>query len=95
MRIYYVTSTKWGEVILRERRLKLARFGELNDLFELSLIDNRPHQTRGVVKLIADHFQNTIGVICFGATWASPVMWAPLVVLFTENPCHRQTCRPN
>jgi hypothetical protein len=76
MRVYYMTSAKWGEVILRERRLKLARFGELNDPFELSLIDNRLHQTRGVVKLITDHFQNTIGVICFGAIWASPVMWA-------------------
>jgi hypothetical protein len=76
MRVYYMTSVKWGEVILRERRLKLARFGELNDPFELSLIDNRTHETRGVVKLITDHFQKTIGVICFGATWASPVMWA-------------------
>jgi Protein of unknown function (DUF2971) len=76
MRVYYMTSAKWGEVILRERRLKLARFGELNDPFELSLIDNRPRETRKVAKLVRDHFQGTIGVICFGARWASPVMWA-------------------
>ena len=76
MRVYYMTSAKWGEVILRERRLKLARFGELNDPFELSLIDNRPRETRMVAKLIRDHFQSTIGVICFGVGWASPVMWA-------------------
>ena len=76
MRVYYMTSAKWGEVILKERRLKLARFGELNDPFELSLIDNRPRETRKVAKLIRDHFQSTIGVICFGASWASPVMWA-------------------
>jgi hypothetical protein len=76
MRVYYMTSAKWGEVILREHRLKLARFGELNDPFELSLIDNRPRETRKVAKLIRDHFQSTIGVICFGGSWASPVMWA-------------------
>lgn len=76
MRVYYMTSAQWGEVILRERRLKLARFGELNDPFELSLIDNRPRQTRKVVKLISDHFHGSIGVICFGGKWASPVMWA-------------------
>ncbi len=76
MRVYYMTSAKWGEVILCERRLKLARFGELNDPFELSLIDNQPRETRKVAKLIRDHFQSTIGVICFGASWASPVMWA-------------------
>jgi hypothetical protein len=38
MRVYYMTSAKWGKVILKERRLNLARFGELNDPFELSLI---------------------------------------------------------
>jgi hypothetical protein len=71
-----MTSVKWGEVILKERRLKLARFGELNDPFELSLIDSRPRETRGTVKLITDHFHRNIGVICFGACWSSPVMWA-------------------
>lgn len=76
MRVYYMTSVKWGEVILKERRLKLARFGELNDPFELSLIDNRPRDTRWIVKLITDHFHKSIGVICFGANWASPVTWA-------------------
>jgi Protein of unknown function (DUF2971) len=76
MRAYYMTSAKCGEVILRERRLKLARFGELNDPFELNLIDTRPRETRKVAKLISDHFNNTIGLICFGASWASPVMWA-------------------
>jgi hypothetical protein len=76
MRVYYMTSAKWAEVILKERRLKLARFGELNDPFELSLIDNRQRDTRRVVQLMTDHFHKTIGVICFGANWASPVMWA-------------------
>src|ERR1700734_1370486 len=76
MRVYYMTSAKWGEVILRGRRLKLARFGELNDPFELSLIDARVRETRKFAKLITDHFHETIGVICFGANWASPVMWA-------------------
>lgn len=70
------SSTKWGEVILKERRLKLARFGELNDPFELSLIDSRERDTRRVVKMMTDHFHETVGVLCFGANWASPVMWA-------------------
>lgn len=76
MRVHYMTSAKWGEVILRERRLKLARFGELNDPFELGLIDSRQRDTRAMAKLITDHFHKNIGVICFGACWSSPVMWA-------------------
>lgn len=76
MRVYYMTSGKWAEVILKERRLKLARFGELNEPFELSLVDNRPQDARRMGQLITDHFHATIGVVCFGANWASPVMWA-------------------
>jgi hypothetical protein len=76
MRMYYMTSAKWGEVILKERRLKLSRFFEANDPFELSLIDNRPRDTRQIVRLIGDYFNDHIGMICFGANWSSPVMWA-------------------
>jgi hypothetical protein len=52
MRVYYMTSTKLAEVIMKKRRLKLARFGEMNDPFELCLIDNRPRASRTVVGLV-------------------------------------------
>jgi hypothetical protein len=76
MRLYYMTSKTWGEVVLKERRLKLSRFYESNDPFELMLIDNRTKDTRALVKLIADYFHKNVGMICFGAQWGSPVMWA-------------------
>jgi hypothetical protein len=76
MRLYYMTSTRWGEAILKERRLKLSRFYESNDPFELMLIDSRPRDTRAFVKMLADNFNKNIGMIYFGANWASPVMWA-------------------
>jgi hypothetical protein len=76
MRVYYMTSAKWGEIILRERRLKLSRFFEANDPFELNLIDSRPKDTRRFVRLITNYFNKNIGMICFGANWSSPVMWA-------------------
>ena len=71
-----MTSAKWGEVILRERRLKLSTFYESNDPFELMLIDSRPQDTRKMVKIISDYYHKNVGMICFGARWSSPVMWA-------------------
>jgi hypothetical protein len=76
VRVYYMTSTEWGEVILKERRLKLSRFFESNDPFELNLIDSRPKETRRYTRLINEYFSTHIGMICFGANWNSPVMWA-------------------
>lgn len=76
MRLYYMTTTKWADVILMERRLKLSRFYESNDPFELMLIDSRPQDTRRIAIMIADYYNKSIGTICFGAGWISPVMWA-------------------
>ena len=76
MRAYYMTSAKWGEVILRERRLKLSRFYESNDPFELQLMDSRSKETRKVAAIIANYHNKNTGMICFSRSWASPVMWA-------------------
>jgi hypothetical protein len=76
MRVYYMTSAKWAKVILKERRLKLSRFYESNDPFELRLIDSRPRDTRQFVKMIEDYYNKNVGLICFGEDWISPVMWA-------------------
>lgn len=76
MRIYYLTNCHWAEVILRERRLKLSRFHESNDPFELRLIDDRSRSIRKYTRIIADYFEKNVGMLCFGENWRSPPMWA-------------------
>jgi hypothetical protein len=76
MRLYYMTDAKWGEVILKERRLKLSRFYEANDPFELNLIDSRDPKRREIIKMIEDYHNKRTGMICFGAVWDNPMMWA-------------------
>lgn len=76
MRLYYMTAARWAEVILKERRLKLSRFYEANDPFELNLIDSRDPGRRAIVKMIEKYHNERTGMICFGATWDNPMMWA-------------------
>ena len=76
MRLYYMTTAKWAEVILKERRLKLSRFYETNDPFELNLIDSRDQMRREIVKMIEKYHNDQTGMICFGAGWDNPMMWA-------------------
>ena len=73
---FYMTSAKWAKVILRERRLKLSRFNESNDPFELNLIDSRDQSRREIVRMLVEHHNKNTGMICFGKTWQNPVMWA-------------------
>ncbi len=76
MRLYYMTTSKWAEVILKERRLKLSRFYEANDPFELNLIGSRDQSRRKIVKTIEQYHNERTGMICFGAVWDNPMMWA-------------------
>ena len=76
MLLYYMTATKWAEVILKERRLKLSRFHEANDPFELKLIDSRDPSRRKIVRMIEKYHSERTGMICFGAVWDNPMMWA-------------------
>lgn len=76
MRLYYMTTAKLAEVILKERRLKLSRFYESNDPFELNLIDSRDPKRRKIVKMIEEYHNKHTGMICFGAVWENPMMWA-------------------
>jgi hypothetical protein len=77
MRLYYMTSldTAVGH-ILPERRMRLSRFARLNDPFELMSFNQRGAEERYIFKKLRDHWEKSLGVICFGKHWRSPVMWA-------------------
>lgn len=76
MHLYYMTAAKWAEVILTEHRLKLSRFYEANDPFELNLIDSRDPRRRKIVKMIEEYHNQRTGMICFSTVWNNPMMWA-------------------
>jgi Protein of unknown function (DUF2971) len=77
MRLYYLTKLDTAKLILKERRMKLSLFGELNDPFELLGASIGDKLARRVFKVIlSGHWSQTLGLICFSDTWQSPVMWA-------------------
>jgi len=76
MRLYYMTSADVGLKILRERRMKLSLYNELNDPFELLSHALGDKLMRKAHKALKEHFTKTKGVICFSDNWKSPVMWA-------------------
>lgn len=76
MRLYYLTSAEIGLIILRERRMKLSLYNDLNDPFELLAYALGDKLMRKAHKVLKEHFTKTKGVICFSDNWNSPVMWA-------------------
>jgi hypothetical protein len=77
MRLYYMTNLETAiNHILPEKRMRLAQFDRLNDPFELLSAHMGNADERRTISLVHDHWVKTIGVICMGAHWKSPVMWA-------------------
>lgn len=76
MRLYYLTAEEWAEKSIKERRLKISLFQDLNDPFELlpHTLPSREH--RQVAEVLRNHLSRQRGVICFSTDWQNPVMWA-------------------
>jgi hypothetical protein len=77
MRLYYLTELEIAKLILKERRMKLSLFNELNDPFELLGASIGDKLARRIFKVILQkHWTENIGLICFSEDFRSPVMWA-------------------
>jgi hypothetical protein len=74
-RVYHLTGAEYALSNLWFRRLKVARFNELNDPFELLAFKLGIEQYRKKVKALRDAFANEIGLVCFSGNWISPVLW--------------------
>lgn len=75
MRLYYFTSERFALESLRDKRLKVARFTELNDPFDflgiaLDLPSQRYHLSK--LKKILDESH---GLLCMSTTWQEPLLW--------------------
>lgn len=62
--------------ILVEQRMKLSRFNDLNDPFELRCHDLGSTTLRPQSSAFVETANEKLGLICFSDNWHSPVMWA-------------------
>jgi hypothetical protein len=76
LRLYYLTSEEWAKVILKEERLKLSTFNELNDPFELLGVAIGEKNSREAIKILQKHWVSSLGLLCTSRNWNNPVMWA-------------------
>src|SRR6266516_2353803 len=88
MRVYQFRDADIARKIVRERRLKISTFLEMNDPFELAGIGFKASEFRIVPPRYRAHleqlFPNSVlptlkekvGAVCFSRAWHNPVLWA-------------------
>lgn len=86
MLLYYFTGNRYGLAAIRDKRLKVSKFSELNDPS-----DHLGISVTGVYNKISlmqqrDRFNTQGGIICMSKNWREPLLWGH----YAEN--YRGTC---
>ena len=77
VRVYHLTSEKWGLESIRRRRLKLALLEDMNDPFELLGVElKRPQDREFFQHQLKPEMNRTVGLLCFSRRWSNPVLWS-------------------
>ena len=74
-RLYYMTSTQHAVANIALGRVKISRFSDLNDPFELLSVNLADKNNRALFKEKKDEINSTKGLICMSSNWESPLMW--------------------
>lgn len=76
IRVYHLTSAEYALAAITLGRLKVARFADLNDPFELLALALKGDRRRQVMRDFKDSSNKTQGLLCFSGDWMNPVLWS-------------------
>jgi hypothetical protein len=76
MRVYYFTKEKYAIDNLKNERIKISQFKDLNDPFEMLALQLSDKKIRKTFKIKKKKFAKGNGMICFSKKWSNPVMWS-------------------
>jgi hypothetical protein len=75
MRLYYLTGFQFGLSNLALRRVKISRFSDLNDPFELLAVDLKDRRHRKAFRETKETLNESKGLICLSKSWENPLLW--------------------
>ena len=76
MRVYNLTPSQFGLSNIALRRLKVARFNDLNDPFEMLAVDVAVRDLRVGMHAKKEQINAEEGLLCFSKDWKSPLLWS-------------------
>ena len=76
LRVYHLTTAEFAISDIGLGRIKVARFLELNDPFELLSLNILDQKIRKRAEEYRKRRDSEIGLLCFCKDWTSPALWA-------------------
>ena len=75
-RVYHMCSAEHGVSNIELSRMKISRFSDLNDPFELLALNLREKKVRRTLKNFKADYDSQTGLVCFSGDWTNPVLWS-------------------
>lgn len=75
-RVYHFSNSEFALRNLNASRLKVARFSDANDPFELMGLNLRDSSLRVSIEGLKNSVNELHGMICFSQNWTSPLLWS-------------------
>src|SRR4051794_14072701 len=73
-RVYYLVADRWALDDLQKQRIKISRFDDVNDPYELYGL--RLKNFPDLEQIFRDVYHEKTGLLCFSKDFSSPVMWS-------------------
>ncbi len=75
-RAYHLTSAEHGISSISLSRLKVARFSDANDPFELMAFNTHEREIRRLLSRFKVSQNSKMGLLCFSKNWTDPLLWS-------------------
>jgi hypothetical protein len=75
-RVYNLSPLQYALSNIALRRLKIARFTQLNDPFELLAVDLVNSDLRVGIRAKKEQIDSLEGLLCFSKRWRNPLLWS-------------------
>ena len=76
LRVYHISPADFAISNIRHGRMKVSRFIDLNDPFELMAMNFMERRTRKMVGDFKVEYDSCNGLLCFSEQWKNPVIWS-------------------
>ncbi|MEM7611167.1 MAG: DUF2971 domain-containing protein [Pseudomonadota bacterium] len=76
MRVYHFIPLEYAIDNLRNHRMKVSRYRDLNDPFEMLALDLSRPDVRDAANATKSEFDRRFGLICFSKNCSDPVLWS-------------------
>lgn len=75
-RVYHFLPAEWALDDIKNRRLKISEFEDMNDPFELWCVKQPKRLVRDAMRGFKKEFGEKYGLICFCEVWENPLLWS-------------------